>query len=90
MELANVEQGSAAWLAARSRRITASDFGAACGHNKYKSANQLMKDKIWPKPPDPNDEKSAMRWGTLHEDLACDLYECYHREVLRTPAPPPS
>jgi hypothetical protein len=26
-----------------------------------------------------------MRWGTLHEDLACDLYECYHHEVLRTP-----
>ena len=85
MELTTVEQGSAAWLAARSRRITASDFGAACGHNKYKSAKQLMKDKIWPQPPDPNDKKSAMRWGTLHEDLACDLYECYHREVLRTP-----
>ena len=81
MELANVEQGSAAWLAARSRRITASDFGAACSHNKYKSANQLMKDKIWPKPPDPNDDKSAMRWGTLHEDLACDLGSACHRRT---------
>jgi hypothetical protein len=82
MDLAAIEQGSREWLQARSKRITASDFGSACKHNPYKSAVRLMKDKVWPQPD--KGPRHAMDWGTKHEDYACLLYEVYHREVLRT------
>ncbi len=84
MELAELQQGSAEWLAARASRITASDFGAALGHNKYKSATALLREKIFPTPSPPA-RNGPMRWGTCMEDVACSLYEVLHTQVKRTP-----
>jgi hypothetical protein len=40
-------QRSILWLQARKYCITASNFGAAAGHNSYMSPDQLVADKIW-------------------------------------------
>ena len=40
-------QRSDAWLAARKHAITASNFGAAAGHNKYCSPAECALDKLW-------------------------------------------
>jgi len=40
-------QRSLVWLEARKYCITASNFGAAVGHNVYMSPEQLVADKIW-------------------------------------------
>lgn len=40
-------QRSLQWLEARRHAITASNFGAAAGHNKYMTPQQLLKDKLW-------------------------------------------
>lgn len=43
----NAPQRSTLWLEARRYCITASNFGAAVGHNSYMSPDQLVADKIW-------------------------------------------
>jgi putative phage-type endonuclease len=65
-----IPQGSQPWLDARKNRLTASNFGAAVGMNKYKSPNGLLKDMLW------NTFKgnAATRWGSEHEDVARDAY----------------
>ena len=60
------EQGSEAWLKARSVVVTASTFGAAVGHNKYSSPFALVKEKLFETKP----QNDAMRYGTEHEDTA--------------------
>jgi putative phage-type endonuclease len=68
--ISQIAQGSQEWLNARKSRITASNFGAAIGLNKYKSARGLLKDLLW------NTFKgnAATRWGSEHEDVARDAY----------------
>lgn len=68
--IGHIPQGSQAWLDARKNRITASNFGAAVGMNKYKSPKGLLKDLLW------NTFKgnAATRWGSEHEDIARDAY----------------
>ena len=68
--ISNIPQGTQAWLNARKNRITASNFAAAIGRNKYKSPKGLLKDLLW------NTFKgnAATRWGSEHEDIARDAY----------------
>lgn len=68
--ISNIPQGSQAWLDARKNRLTASNFGAAIGMNKYQSPNGLLKNMLW------NTFKGnvATRWGSDHEDVARDAY----------------
>jgi putative phage-type endonuclease len=68
--ISQIPQGSQPWLDARKNRLTASNFGAAVGLNRYKSPNGLLKDMLW------NTFKgnAATRWGSEHEDVARDAY----------------
>lgn len=65
-----IPQGTQPWLDARKNRLTASNFGAAVGMNRYKSPRGLVKDMLW------NTFKGnqATRWGSEHEDIARDAY----------------
>lgn len=56
-------QRSAEWLAARKHAITASNFGAASGNNKYQSPGDLVIDKLW----GAFQGNEATRYGTYHE-----------------------
>ena len=56
-------QRSLAWLAARKHAITASNFGAASGNNKYESPAQLVISKLW----NTFQGNEATRYGTFHE-----------------------
>ena len=66
----NVPQGTQAWLDARKNRLTASNFGAAIGNNRYKSPNGLLRDMLW----NVFRGNAATRWGSEHEDIARDAY----------------
>lgn len=64
-------QRSDAWLAARKHAITASNFGAAAGHNKYSSQADCAIDKLW------NTFKGNEYtiYGTFHESDARVTFE---------------
>lgn len=47
-----MKQRSEEWFAVRKNRLTASDFAAACGWNKFKSRQKLWEEKTGKKPPD--------------------------------------
>ena len=66
----NIPQGTPEWIQARKYRITASNFAAAAGWNKYKSRNELLKDLLW------NTFKGnqATEWGSRHEPTARQMY----------------
>lgn len=68
--VSNIPQGTSAWLDVRKFRLTASNFGAAIGHNKYKSPRGLLRDMLWNK----FKGNAATRWGTMHETTARDMY----------------
>lgn len=78
--IANIPQGSQEWLDVRKNRITASNFGAAIGMNKYKSPRGLLKDLLW----NTFRGNAATRWGTEHEDVARDAYVAYIRNEINT------
>lgn len=65
-----IPQGTQEWLDARKNRLTASNFGAAIGMNKYKSPKGLLKDMLW----STFKGNAATRWGSEHEDVARDAY----------------
>lgn len=56
-------QRSPAWLAARAQAITASNFGAAAGHNKHCTPKQLALDKLW----STFRGNEYTQYGTFHE-----------------------
>lgn len=45
---ANTKQGSEAWHALRSWRITASNFGAAHGNEGFSTPKELLRQLLWP------------------------------------------
>jgi len=69
-DIARIPQGTDAWLAARKNRLTASNFGAAIGMNRYSSPTNLLRSLLW------NTFKgnTATRWGNDHEKVALDAY----------------
>ncbi len=78
----HIPQKSQEWLNVRAGRLTASNFGAVNGTNKYVSKRQLLTRLVWP-------EKNtfrgnwATRHGNEHEDEACILYETWKQYQLQ-------
>jgi putative phage-type endonuclease len=70
IRIAKIPQGSQAWLDFRMNRLTASNFGAAVGMNRYKSPKGLLKDMLWSS----FKGNAATKWGSDHEDIARDAY----------------
>ena len=64
------EQGTPEWLASRVGRLTASNFGAAAGMNKYTSPRALLKQMLWGE----FKGNAATRYGSAHEDTARQEY----------------
>lgn len=63
----NIKQRDPLWFKERKYRITASNFGAACGLSPYKTATALAQKLILNKSIKPN---FFMKWGIEHEDDA--------------------
>lgn len=76
--IASIPQGTQEWLDARKNRLTASNFGAAVGLNRYKSARGLCKDMLW----STFKGNAATRWGSEHEDVARDAYLAHVRAEI--------
>jgi hypothetical protein len=67
------EQRSPEWLAARTYRLTASNFGSAAGHNKNCSPHGLIRDMLWK-----NFKGNEMTaYGTENEEIAFDSYQVH-------------
>jgi hypothetical protein len=64
------EQKSEEWLDARKGRLTASNFGAAVGHNKYQSPRGLVSQMLW----HTFKGNKFTQWGADHEATAFDMY----------------
>ena len=75
--IATFPQKSPAWLKARKGRLTASNFGAAAGHNPYCTPRQLLKQMIWSGSFEGNE---ATRYGTNEEPVACKIYFTFLRQ----------
>lgn len=78
LRICNLEQGTEEWLNARKNRLTGSNFGAAVGHNKWKSPAALAHDMLY----GTFKGNDATRWGNDHEDLACQEYCLARRSQL--------
>ena len=75
-EIRTIDQRSEKWHAARTHRITASNFGSAAGHCKYKPPPELVRDMLWKV-----FEGNAMtEYGTKNEEHA---FNAYHQHMLR-------
>jgi len=70
-------QRSAAWLRARSLAITASDFGAAAGHNAYNSPEELLERKLW----DTFQGNDATAWGSHCEEFAGHAFSTWYKSA---------
>jgi putative phage-type endonuclease len=82
--ISKYEQGSPAWLASRVGRLTASNFGAATGMNKYSSPRSLLKQMLWGE----FKGNAATRWGSAHENTARDEYVAVKRGEVGVGADP--
>lgn len=82
--ISSIPQGTQPWLDARKNRITASNFGAAVGMNKYKSKRGLLKDMLW----STFKGNAATLWGSEHEDVARDAYVQYMQSQIKAGASP--
>jgi putative phage-type endonuclease len=63
-------QGSQDWLDARKFRLTASNFGAAAGRNRFRSPKQLVQDMLYGE----FKGNDATRWGSEKESVALGDY----------------
>lgn len=70
-------QRSVEWKAARQHCLTASNFGAAVGHNPYQSPENLVKEKLW----STFQGNYATAYGTIHEDDARHEGEVFVQEA---------
>lgn len=70
-------QRSLEWKAARAHCLTASNFGAAVGHNPYQSPTSLVKEKLW----STFKGNYATAYGTVHEDDARHEAEVFINET---------
>ena len=68
------KQRTPAWFLSRGKMLTASEMAAVLGVDKYKSRNQLMKQKLRPIKIQSGDSM-ACAWGNKYEDKAVAKYE---------------
>lgn len=80
----NAPQRSEAWHQERKGRLTGSLFGAALGLNPYMSRQQLWRVLTGREAAFEGNE--ATDWGTEHEPIAIDAYECETGNIVM-PAP---
>jgi len=73
IEISKELQRSENWAVYRECRLTASDFGAAAGHNPYCSPYELLNRKLWGG--FKGNEKTD--YGTFMEDTARDMAEVH-------------
>lgn len=71
-------QKSVAWLGARALSITASDFGAAVGHNSYSTPDDVLEKKLW----DSFAGNEATAWGAHCEDLAAAAFLAWAQKTF--------
>jgi putative phage-type endonuclease len=76
-KIGTFEQKSQEWLDARKFRLTASNFGAAIGHNKYQSKKNLVTQMMW----HTFSGNEATRYGEMNEGPARDAYLQYLRKT---------
>lgn len=55
----------------KAARLSASVFGAAVGHSEYASPQDLIRDMLW----GTVEQNDAMRYGSVTEDVACEIFE---------------
>lgn len=76
MKPSRFSQGSDGWHAERKGKLTASNFGAAAGINRYKSRLALWKELTGrPTKPITAEQRMRMAYGTKHEPIAISDYE---------------
>jgi len=66
------EQRSEEWHKARAFSVTASQFGASVGHNRYMSRPALLRHKI--NPQDVKIPQQYIKWGIEHEQHAEEAF----------------
>lgn len=71
IKIMNLPQRTEEWLQARQGRITASNYGAAVGHNPYTSAKKLVIEALWKT----FQGNAYTQWGNDHEDEAAHVYK---------------
>lgn len=71
-------QGTQDWLDARKYRLTASNFGAAAGRNRFRSPKQLVQDMLYGE----FKGNDATRWGSEKESVALSDYVKRKRDEL--------
>lgn len=69
-----IEQRTPPWFAMRGNMITASQVASVLGCCPYKSAVQLLKEKVWPELR-ANSDTFATNWGNNYEADAIQKYE---------------
>lgn len=72
--LERIEQRTPPWFAMRGKMVTASQVASITGECPYKSAVQLLKEKVYPELRD-NSSSFATTWGNDHEADAIKKYE---------------
>ncbi|MCH9715574.1 MAG: YqaJ viral recombinase family protein, partial [Gammaproteobacteria bacterium] len=77
-QIEEYEQKSDEWLDARKGRMTASNFGAAIGLNKYQSRQALVKNMLWRK----FKGNKATEWGCVNESVAFETYRQTKQEEV--------
>lgn len=75
ISLPKIEQRTPEWYSARQTLITASDFAQALGDGKFGSSKQVIQKKCGFEKEGPiNNSVPALKWGTMFEDVACNIY----------------
>lgn len=77
-QLPKIDQRTDAWHQLRHARVTASDFAQALGKGKYGSPKQQQKEFLAKKSGYEDSAfvtNAAMRWGTLYEHVALQVYK---------------
>jgi hypothetical protein len=74
-EIAALPQGTPGWKRSRFWRLTASNFGAAAGHQGKAKRMKLLKDMVWPETAGLTGFVQRMaQYGTDHENIARYVY----------------
>jgi putative phage-type endonuclease len=76
-EISVAPQRSQAWLRSRRGRLTASNFGAAIGANKYQTKRALLAQCLWPS----FKGNAATEYGTKFESVAVEHYKQWLEET---------
>lgn len=80
----DLPQRSDEWKQARGKRLTASNFGTAAGHNEHTTPDAFLLQLLWPELEQYRFEgNQCTRWGTFFETLACSEYTVFRQREWR-------